>query len=209
VDSLSEDMPAHPVTFYGLSREAELTLGRIAFEKWGLPVFLCRTFNLVGPGLSDRYAPAAIWRRLMEFKGAGEARFPLQNAGATRDFVDVRDAVRAYVSIVKRGRPGITYNVGSGKGVSIEEIALQLFALAGVPVSAMTYGAPDHTGRSDSNRSIANIKRITNETGWQPEVTLEQSLSDMHREATKASADNSAHSPSDAQDESVAPLRSE
>ncbi len=209
VDSLGEDMPAHPSTFYGFSREAELTIGRIASEKWGMPVFLCRTFNLIGPGLSERYAPAAILRRLLDFKKTGQTCFSSRDGSVIRDFIDVRDAVRAYTSILTRGRAGVIYNVGSGHGVSIEEITLRLCRLAEVPVSAITQVTPDVTGRSNSNRSIANIRRLSDETGWHPEVLLEQSLSDMVREMTGSSANHPAGSSTDAKPNRIAPLGSE
>ncbi len=184
-DSLSEDLPSRPATFYGVSREAELELGRIAFEKWGLPVFLCRTFNLIGPGLSERYAPAAILRRVIDFKRTGESRFPLQNTKVIRDYIDVRDAVRAYVSIVTKGRPGVAYNVGSGKGISIKDMTERLLWMVKAPISGITDETATLSGRSNSSRSVANIDRITNETGWRPEHSLERSLLDMYREMSE------------------------
>ena len=63
---LGEERPARPVTFYGCSRQAALDFGRAAWLEWGLRVFLCRPFNLVGPGLPEKYAAAALVRRLRD-----------------------------------------------------------------------------------------------------------------------------------------------
>ena len=67
---------------------------------------------------------------------------------------------------------------------------------------------PDVTGRSNSNRSIANIRRLSDDTGWHPEVLLEQSLSDMAREMTEAIISHPAGSSADAKPNSIAPLPS-
>lgn len=178
-DSFREDVSVQPRTFYGFSREAELTLGRVACEKWGLPVFLCRVFNLIGPGLSEHYAPGAILRRLIEAKRNGKTEFPLRNGNAIRDFVDVRDAVRAYDLIVRKGKPGKAYNIGSGQGTSIEQITKQLADIVGVNISISDDPAIGSSDRSKISRSIANIDQIASETGWRPKISLAQSLKDM------------------------------
>lgn len=181
VDALREDMPACPTTLYGFSREAELALGQLAGRRWGLPVFLCRVFNLIGPGLSERYAPAAILRRLLACSDAAPTTFPLRNGHAIRDFVDVRDVVRAYTLILERGRPGMIYNIGTGQGVSLLELTTRLARIAGRPVSIIKAEGGNGTERSAADRSIANHDRLTRDTGWQPEIPLEQSLADMAR----------------------------
>ncbi|HOC55831.1 MAG TPA: NAD(P)-dependent oxidoreductase [Verrucomicrobiota bacterium] len=181
VDALREDMPACPTTLYGFSREAELALGQLARRRWGLPVFLCRVFNLIGPGLSERYAPAAILRRLLACSEAAPTAFPLRNGHAIRDFVDVRDVVRAYSLILERGQPGMIYNIGTGQGVSLLDLTTRLARIAGRPVSIIKADGENGAERSAASRSIANHDRLTRDTGWQPEIPLEQSLADMAR----------------------------
>jgi GDP-4-dehydro-6-deoxy-D-mannose reductase len=178
-DTFREDIPACPNTFYGLSRETELGLGRLALAKWGLPVFLCRPFNLIGPGLSERYAPAAILRRLLSPGSAGTNIFPLRNSNAIRDFVDVRDVVRAYSLILKQGRSGVIYNIGCGRGVTVAEVTKQLAGLTARSIRITEADGARTVERSQTDRSVANHDRLTNDTGWRPEISLEQSLADM------------------------------
>jgi dTDP-4-amino-4,6-dideoxygalactose transaminase/nucleoside-diphosphate-sugar epimerase len=182
VATLQEDMPTCPNTLYGFSREAELALGQLARRRWGLPVFLCRPFNLVGPGLSERYAPAAILRRLLALSRAETTLFPLRNRHAIRDFLDVRDAVRAYYLILKQGRPGVIYNIGCGRGVGLTEVTQQLARLVGRSIRITEGDGTQALDRSEAGRSIANHDRLTRDTGWRPEIPLEQSLADMVRE---------------------------
>jgi GDP-4-dehydro-6-deoxy-D-mannose reductase len=184
LDALHEDPPIHPNSFYGFSREAELNLGRMAHLKWGLPVFLCRPFNLIGPGLSERYAPAAILRRLLATAAANQTVFPVRNGDVVRDFVDVRDVVRAYWLIVQQGAPGVIYNIGSGRGVSIAELTQKLAIILDRQIHVVPEPVLKNSERSQIRHSVANHRRLSEKTGWQPEIPLEQSLKDMVREMT-------------------------
>src|SRR3989454_302765 len=49
-----------------------------------------------------------------------------------REFLHVRDVVDAYARLLVKGQPGETYNVASGRGISLEELLDKLAALVGV-----------------------------------------------------------------------------
>jgi GDP-4-dehydro-6-deoxy-D-mannose reductase len=95
--------------------------------------------------------------------------------------VDVRDVVRAYSLILERGQPEVIYNIGTGQGVSLLELTTRLAQIAGRPVSIVKAEGGNGAKRSAADRSIANHDRLTRDTGWQPEIPLEQSLADMAR----------------------------
>jgi GDP-4-dehydro-6-deoxy-D-mannose reductase len=176
---LDEDTPPRPATVFGLSRHAALEVGRIAAERRGLPVFLCRPFNLIGPGLSERFAPAAIAREALDLRRTGGRTLRVRNAGCVRDFVDVRDAVRAYLLIVERGRPSVPYNVCSGRGVSIRELAALLAEAAGVVAEIAESAANGQPSRSVVRRSVGCRERLRRDTGWTPAIPLRQSAADL------------------------------
>ena len=71
----------------------------------------------------------------------------LGNGDPVRDFSDVRDVVRAYALLVDRGTPGETYNVCSGRGVSVGDLAAELVARSSRPLRLATDGALGATGR--------------------------------------------------------------
>ena len=176
---LSEMHPPRPQSFYGWSRHSALELGRVAWEKWGLPVYLCVPFNLIGPGLSDAYAPAALARRLMSARRKEETRFLLRNASAVRDYVDIRDAVRAYYSVVATGQSGICYNVGRGIPISILELVRTMASVLEVKVEIVPDESARWNERSGIRRSIADISRIQRETGWEPRMSFRESVRDL------------------------------
>jgi GDP-4-dehydro-6-deoxy-D-mannose reductase len=96
-----------------------------------------------------------------------------------RDFCDVRDVVRAYVRLMSKGRRGEMYNVCSGKTISLKRILNLLIkeAKVGEPISVET--DPNRLRRIDSAFQASDRRKIMRETGWKPEIGIEQSLRDL------------------------------
>lgn len=131
---LDEDSPLEPDTHYGASKVAQEMIGSLYLSKRGLPVFLARAFNHVGPGQGPGYVFADFARRLVELERAGGGVLNVGNLDAQRDFLDVRDVVSAYLTILDRGEPGVIYNVASGRPRSIRELLHMFLAQVTVAV---------------------------------------------------------------------------
>lgn len=95
--------------------------------------------NLIGPGPSTGFCSLLAGHivRSETAAAAGEAApaaFRLSSRQAKRDFLDVRDAVRAYGCILDSGETGRIYRIDSGTERGLGEIAEKLLAHAAVPV---------------------------------------------------------------------------
>jgi len=174
---LGEDQPFHPTSPYAVSKVAQDLLGWQYFISYGLPVVRVRPFNHTGPGQSERFVVSDFARQVAEIE-AGRAAPVIQagNLDARRDFLDVRDVVRAYHLALTRGEPGAVYNIGSGVAVRIGDVLALLRGLARVPVEI----APDPSRMrpSDVPLLVADIDALRAATGWQPEIPFEQSVRD-------------------------------
>lgn len=175
-EPLAEDAPLRPVNVYGASKAAQTILLQ-SYAARGLAAVVARPFNLLGPGLPTALAAAAFAAQIVE-REQGRAAGPIRvgNLAAQRDFLDVRDAVAAYRLIVRRGVPGIAYNVCSGRPVSIRALLDRLAAMAQCPmaveVDAARFQANDvPVSVGDNGRLVA--------LGWQPQISLDQSLHDL------------------------------
>jgi len=178
--SLSETRQPRPESFYGMSREAAFELGRIACKHWGMSVYFCRPFNLIGPGLGEHYVPAALIRKLMDAGASGRSSISIRNLSVVRDFIDVRDAVTAYHAILTQGTAGVPYSIGRGIGVTIKELAEELAAALSIEISIISDEDPEHSAcRSAIMRSVAATDKLRMETGWSPGFSLRQSVRDM------------------------------
>jgi len=98
------------------------------------------------------------------------------NLAPRRDLTDVRDAVRAYVLLMERGRPGEAYNVGTGQTFAMREVVDRLVALSGVTVEVRQ--RQDLVRSADAAAVRADAGKLRRETGWAPALTLDQTLKD-------------------------------
>ena len=89
-------------------------------QRAGLRVIRTRTFNIVGPRQKANFVSSAFAKQIAEIeRGLRSPLIEVGNLAARRDFVDVRDVVRAYGLALTHGRPGAVYNVCSGKERSV------------------------------------------------------------------------------------------
>ncbi len=131
---LTEDRPPRPATVYGVSKAAAEAAAHHAAAR-GLDVVILRPFNHIGPGQVEDFVAAAFARQLARIEaGRQEPVLRVGNLSAVRDLADVRDVASAYVRAATAARGGETYNVTSGRAVSVQELLDELRALARVPV---------------------------------------------------------------------------
>lgn len=166
--STEEREDPSPRTDYGRQkREAEAMV-----RESGVGVSV-RLFNLYGPGPAD---PAQIIPRLI---AAAVTRAPVNltgDGGQVRDFIHVDDAVQALVKFVEAGTlPAGEFNVGSGQGYSMLQLAEKVFELAG-EIPSINF-APPVPG--ESRNLVANIEKAKSSVGFDPRVTMEAGLTNL------------------------------
>src|SRR5438132_1978839 len=175
---LNEDAPLAPLTPYGVAKMAEVALARRYWLCGMLDVFVARTFNLIGPGQSTRFVCGSVAQQIAAIEhGEQEPVIRLGQLASVRDFVDVRDAVRAYEAIVDRGTPGEIYNVCSGIGTSIEAAVARLVQLASTPLRVSV--DLDRGDVADVTTCVGDRGKIRSAVGWEPRIALDESLRDL------------------------------
>ena len=173
---VAESYPPDPVDAYGRSKHLATTA---ALAEWPpLEVTVARVFNPVGPGMPP---PQAFGSLPLSFSpGSDPLPLVVGDLEARRDFIDVRDVARALIAPAMRGQSGMVYHVGSGVSRSVGEGLELLVSQSGRTVRLSV--DPHRRGRKGPIDSRADIRRITQHTGWQPEIPLEQSLADFWHE---------------------------
>jgi GDP-4-dehydro-6-deoxy-D-mannose reductase len=174
---LTEQSPTAPLTPYAASKLAAEALVAQAALGHGQHVITVRPFNHIGPGQSPNFAVPALAKRIVEANRRGDATIPVGNLSARRDFTDVRDVVRAYRLLVEHGEAGSVYNVCSGRDVSIREIADGLLGLADTSLVFET--DPSLVRPVEVPVLRGDPSHLTENTGWTPEIPLEQTLADV------------------------------
>jgi GDP-4-dehydro-6-deoxy-D-mannose reductase len=175
---ITEGFKLRPVTQYAASKVAQEVVALRYFTASNLSVICIRTFNLLGPGLSPQMACSAFARQIALAERQGTpSTITTGDLSARRDFVDVRDAVRAYVLLAEKGRAGQAYNVASGRAVAIRECLDFLRRQAKVPIEAIL--DPARVQKNDVPIQIGSAKYLREQTGWKPKISTEQSLLDL------------------------------
>ena len=175
---LAEDDSVQPASPYALSKLAQELLGMHSFRDDGIEVLLPRAFNHIGPRQDPSYSASGFARQIALIEaGRSEPFLYVGNLDNQRDLSDVRDTVRAYLLINKRGAPGRIYNVCTGRARAIGDILEGLMARARVQVTVRT--DPARLRPHDAALMIGDPSRIARELGWKPETLLDRTLDDL------------------------------
>ncbi len=174
---LTEQSPPSPRHPYGISKLAAGLLVGVYHARYRLPVVEARPFNHIGPHQAPGFVVPDFASQLAAIRlGLNEPHMFVGNLDSQRDFTDVRDVVRAYTMLAEMGEPGEGYLICSGQPVSIRDLLGMMVELAGVAVEIKPDPARMHP--SDTPCIYGSYAHIQDQIGWQPEIPLEQSLTD-------------------------------
>lgn len=172
---LTEESPQRPVSPYAVARVAQEMLSRVYAQGYGLDVIMTRSFNHIGAFQRDAFFIPSIAKQLVNIRYHGAPpRLVTGDRSVIRDFVDVRDVVRAYLSLLLHGQSGETYNVCSGHGVRIEDVVKIMQEQLGTDASMET--DPNLVRPSDNPVIVGSRAKILNAIDWSPRIPLRESL---------------------------------
>jgi len=174
---LTEDMEVDPLSPYAVARVSQEQLSKIYCTGYNLDIVMTRSFNHIGPGQLEKFAIPSFVKKLLDIKKTGNKFIAVGNIDIVRDFVDVRDVVRAYFLLLKNGQKGQIYNICSGKGYTLKEILVKLMWQLNLSIALQT--DPQLVRPSDNDIIVGSNEKIKKAIGWQPTITIDDSLSDI------------------------------
>lgn len=164
----NEDAPLRPLSPHGRAKaEAERRVTAFA-EATGTALTMLRPANVYGPGQTLRPGFGVV-RTLFERVRAGQ-EVDLWGDGE-RDYLFIDDMVAAVVAVLASEADGI-YNVGSGVGTSLGELAKEIGRVASMPVAVRTHAARP----GDVRRIVLDAGKLGRATGWRACVGLAEGL---------------------------------
>lgn len=176
---IAEDHPKNPVSPYGLSKWAFEELLRVYDRSWGIKSIALRYFNAAGASLDgnhgEMHSPeshliplackTALGKR-KEFNLFG-TDYKTPDGTALRDYIHVEDLCEAHILALEAlvaGHGSNVYNVGTGIGVSVQEVVSVVTELAG---HAFSVRKSDRRA-GDAAVLVSDPKRLMAEFGWKP-----------------------------------------
>jgi dTDP-L-rhamnose 4-epimerase len=172
-----EDKPLQCTSIYALSKKAQEEMVLIFGSTYNIPAVALRYFNIYGPrqALSNPYTGvAAIFAsRFMN----GKSPLIFEDGMQLRDFVNVRDIVQAnLLAMESSGADGTAVNVGSGKPVSVCQVATEISSLLGIGVPLQITG----TYRAgDIRHCFADISKISERLGYVSKVSFHDGMTEL------------------------------
>lgn len=170
-----EALAPRPRNPYAVSKvAAELLCQQWSYmEPWRIMV--ARPFNHIGPGQGEAFVIPSMARQLIRVRqGLQPARLEVGDVDVTRDFLDVRDVLQAYLALLERGHNGEVYNVCSGVERRVRELIMQMAGLAGVEVELLQDAS--RLRRAEQRRVVGCSKKLQEETGWKPSISITETL---------------------------------
>lgn len=169
-DELSKiESPTHP---YSLTKTMQTTVGLAWHNLFQVDVMIAKPSNIIGPGVSNGVC-TLFAKQLRQLQASGKTDFQIGNAAVTRDFIDARDLVTAYETLFLEGTAGETYEITSGRWVSLGEI-LSLFR----QVSSFDFIIKSETEEAMEMKLPMKSEKIR-ALNWEPSRALKTSLADV------------------------------
>ena len=166
-----EAHPVNPICPYGASKHTVEHYLYMYEKNYGLPYIVLRYPNVYGP----RQNPAGEAGVIAIFAGkmlAGETAVINGDGEQLRDYVYVGDCAQANLLALNPSIPSGIFNLGSGRGTSVNEIFTLLKGFTGSRQPAV-YG-PAKLG--ETRFIYLDARKANRDLGWRQQVSLEQGL---------------------------------
>lgn len=179
---VTEASPPAPLSPYGIHKRASELHLLYGSRVLGLSTAALRLFNVYGPRQDPSSPYSGVISIFLDRAHGGEEIVIFGDGEQTRDFVFVGDVVRALIASCSSDEThGVIANIGTGRAITINELAEQCITCCGATVEVK-----HHAERPGEIRhSVADISRARRTLGFEPQTAIEQGLritADWYRE---------------------------
>ena len=165
---LKEISKTNPISPYGESKLLmENEIKKFQLKNTNLKCIILRFFNIFGNGQSPEYA--GVITKFIEKISTNESIEIFGDGLQQRDFISIYDVIESVFNAIINGNNG-TYNIGSGKTITINDLAKVIITLSkkNIKISHL----PSKKG--DIKFSGADITLAKNEIKYSPKFNLEK-----------------------------------
>jgi len=164
-----------PRACYDESKRLGETLCLVYHQQFHVPIKIVRPFNVYGPGMKPkdyRVIPTFLYR------GLTGKNLPVHGKGnQTRTFCYVSDAVTGFFKVLLSGKNGEIYNVGNTTPeITMYELAKRITKALNNKIDAKKIDYPKTYPAGEPQRRCPNLRKITSELGYKPEINLDEGL---------------------------------
>jgi len=169
---IEENVERKPINPYGQTKlECEHLVEK--YSKLGGSIIGLRYFNIFGKGQTIEYA--GVITKFIERLKEGKAPIIFGRGSQIRDFIYVNDVVKANLMAMNCNKSNLLVNVGSGKAISVLELANIMIKISGLGLSPI-FTEPV---QGDIEKSHANIELAKKTFDWKPEIRVQEWLEEI------------------------------
>ncbi|MEY2340572.1 GDP-mannose 4,6-dehydratase [Acidithiobacillus sp. IBUN Pt1247-S3] len=178
IEVIDESVCPAPVNHYACSKLAMEHMARTWFER--LPIVMTRPFNYTGVGQDEKF----LIPKIVSHFARRAAKIELGNLDVSRDFLDVRDVVEAYITLLESDMRSEIYNVCSGKAAALRSVLDMMIRLTGHPMEVEVN--PAFVRANEIPVLRGSHRKLSEATGFAPRYALEDTLKWMLQAGTSA-----------------------
>ncbi len=177
---INEDCTFHPASPYAISKVGTDLIGRFYAEAYNMTVMSTRMFTHTGPRRGDVFAESSFAKQIALIEANMiPPVLKVGNLDSLRTFADVRDAVRAYYMLVTHNPVGGEYyNIGGTYTCTVRAMLETLKSMSTVKAIDVVID-PDRLRPIDADLQVPDTSKFERHTGWKPEITFEQTMTDL------------------------------
>lgn len=172
VDKIAETVLPAPVNHYAMSKLAMEHMAKLWFND--VPLLITRPFNYTGPGQAEKFLIPKIVshfkQRLVDIE--------LGNIDVYRDFSDVRDIAKAYVSLLESDVKSEVVNLCSGNVYSLSSMINKMEEIAGYKINVKVNS--DFVRENEIKVLGGDNTKLLSLTDFKPSINIEKTLRDMY-----------------------------
>ena len=169
---IEESMERKPINPYGQTKlECEYLFEK--YSKLGGSIIGLRYFNIFGKGQTIEYA--GVITKFIERLKEEKSPIIFGKGSQIRDFIYVNDVAEANLMAMNCNESNLLVNVGSGKAISVLELANIMIKISGTELNPIFTEAL----QGDIEKSHADISLAKRSFGWKPEITLQEWLKEI------------------------------
>ena len=173
---IDESTPVQPLSPYVSSKCAAEQVVRDFDVRTEAEAMVVRSFNHSGPGQRHISFLPSMASQIASLPTGG-GTIEVGNLNVQKNFLHVRDVVRAYASLLESGQGGETYNLGARESRSLEDILQLMAEMSGKAVEYRKH--PDRFREESPEPVSVCTRKLEEHTGWQRNESLENLLGDL------------------------------
>ena len=177
---IDEECTYNPASPYAISKVGTDLIGRYFAEAFGMSILTTRMFTHTGPRRGDVFHESTFAKQIaMIESGLQDPKILVGNLDSLRTYADVRDAVKAYWTLLTVNPiPGSYYNIGGTHTCKVGKTLNYLLSRSTVKEIKIEID-PKRLRVIDADLQVPNTKKFKDATGWEPKIPFNKTMDDL------------------------------